>query len=64
MGMLQDKKMNEQEIRDQIKDVEEKLKADIILLNYDYYDKLLDIHKKLWDLLYFKLNQEKTFLVK
>lgn len=56
--------MNEQEIRKQIKNVEEKLKVDVALLNYDYYDKLLDIHKKLWDLLYFKLNQEKTFLVK
>lgn len=46
------------------KEIEEKLEVDVALLNYDYYDKLLDIHKKLWDLLYFKLNQEENFLVK
>ena len=53
-----------EEIRKKIKEVEEKLKMDLTMLNYDYYDKLLDIHKKLWDLLYFKINQEKNFLVK
>jgi len=56
--------MNEGEIREKIKEVEEKLKEKVTLLNYDYYDKLIDIHKKLWDLLYFKVNQEKTFLLK
>ena len=57
--------MNEKEIREKIKKVEEQLKAlEISVINFDYYNKLLDIHKKLWDLLYFKLNQEKTFLLK
>ncbi len=57
--------MNEKEIRNKIKKIEEQLAAiDITLINYDYYDKLLDIHRKLWDLLYFKLNEEKTFLLK
>lgn len=56
--------MNEQEIRTKIKDIEEKLKIDINATNFDYYLKLLEIHSKLWDLLYFKINQEKTFLIK
>ncbi len=57
--------MNEKDIREKLKKIEEKLVSlDITLINYDYYDKLLEIHKKLWDLLYFKLNQEKTFLLK
>lgn len=31
---------------------------------FDYYDKLLDIERKLWDMMYFKENQEKNWLVK
>lgn len=56
--------MNEEEIKEKIREVEEKLKEKVTLLNYDYYDKLLDILRKLWDLLYFKTNQEETFLLK
>ena len=56
--------MNEEEIKKQIKEVEEKLKETVTMLNYDYFDKLLDIHKKLWEMLYFKLNLEKTYLLK
>lgn len=57
--------MNEKEIKNRIMEVEQQLKTlKISMINYDYYDKLLDIHKKLWDYLYFKLNQEKTFLLK
>ncbi len=56
--------MKEEEIKKKIEEVEEKLKEDVTLLNYDYYDKLLDIHKKLWEMLYFKVNLEKTYLLK
>ncbi len=57
--------MKEKEIREKIEEVELQLKVvKISMVNYDYYDKLLDIHKKLWDLLYFKLNQEENFLVR
>ena len=56
--------MNEEEIKAQIKEVEEKLKETVTVLNYDYFDRILDIHRKLWDLLYFKVNSEKTFLLK
>ena len=56
--------MNEKEIKEKIKEVEEQLEQEVNILNCDSYDKLLDVHKKLWDLLYFKINQEGTFLLK
>ncbi len=56
--------MNEKEIRDKIKEIEERLKIDINATNYEYYHTLLMIHTRLWDLLYFKTNQEENFLVK
>lgn len=57
--------MEEKEIKQRINEVEEKLKVvELTLANYDFYDRLLDIHKKLWDLLYFKKNQEENFLLK
>lgn len=57
--------MKEEQIKQRIIEVEEKLeKLELTLANYDYYDKLLDIHKKLWELLYFKKNQEGTYLIK
>lgn len=52
-------------IEKQIKKIEKLIvETEITLLNYDFIDKLLDMHRKLWDLLYFKLNQEKDFLKK
>jgi len=57
-------KMNEEEIKNKIEEIREKLKVEVTCVNYDYYDKLLDIERKLWDLLYFKTNQEKNWLVK
>ena len=56
--------MNEKEIKKKIEEVEGQLKQKITMLNFDYYEGLLDIHNKLWDLLYFKKHQEKTFLKK
>lgn len=57
--------MEEENIKKRIIEVEKKLETlELTLVNYDFYDKLLDIHKKLWDLLYFKKNQEQTFLLK
>ncbi len=56
--------MNEKEIEEKINEVEKQLGEKLTILNYDYYDKLLEIHKKLWDLLYFKINQQETFLLK
>lgn len=53
------------EIKRQIKKIEKLIvETEITLLNYDFIDKLLDIHQKLWGLLYFKLNEEKDFLRK
>jgi hypothetical protein len=51
-------------IKKRIKQVEEELLKEVNPTNYDYYDKLLDIHRKLSDLLYFKVNLEKGFLLK
>lgn len=56
--------MDKEEILRKIKEIEISLKQTTTIINYDFHDKLLDMHKKLWDLLYFKINQEKTFLIK
>ncbi len=57
--------MNEEQIKKKIKEVEKLLEeTKINPTNYDYYNKLIDIHTKLWTFLYFKKNQEATYLVK
>lgn len=57
--------MNQQQIKEKIKEIEKEIEmTEVNPTNYDYYDNLLDIHKKLWDFLYFKKNQEETFLIK
>lgn len=51
------------EIKKKIKEVEKQLiDTEINMASVEYYDKLLIIFHNLWDLLYFKLNQEKDFL--
>ncbi len=56
-------KMNEEEIKQKIQEVEEQLEiTKVNMVSIDYYDKLLQIHDGLWALLYFKTNLEKDFL--
>lgn len=40
------------------------LSTKVTMLNYDYFDKLIDIERKLWDMLYFIKNQEDNWLIK
>ena len=54
--------ITEKELTEQIEKVEELMKIQITLLNYDFYETLFHIHSHLWSLRYFKLHQEKTFL--
>jgi len=57
--------MNEEQIKSKIEEVEKQLANVVIsMLNFEYYDKLLDIRHKLTDFLYFKVNQEENFLKK
>ncbi len=56
--------MDEKIIREKLKEVEKLLEVKINLVNYDFYCKLLDIHHKLWNLLYFEKNEKENFLVK
>ena len=40
------------------------ISTDVNPTTFDYVDKLLDIERKLWDMMYFIENQEKNWLVK
>ncbi len=52
-------------IRQKIQECEEELKkSKISMATSDGYIHLFEIHTELWKLLYFKLNQEETFLLK
>ena len=63
IGYIIKRKMNEEQLKQKIKEVERQLEiSEINMVTIDYYDKLLQILHALWDLLYFKTNQEKTFL--
>ncbi len=56
--------MKIEEIKKKIEEVDELLKMEITLINYDYYDKLLNIQENLWKLLYFELNEKKNYLIR
>lgn len=57
--------MKEDQIKKKIEEIEKQIElCQINMVNAEYFDKLLEIHKKLWDFLYFKLNLEKTYLIK
>jgi hypothetical protein len=57
--------MNETQIRDKIKEVEKELvKVKISLAVAGDYFRLVELHRALWDLLYFKVNQEENCLLK
>jgi len=57
--------MKQEEIKKKIEEVREKIiSTEVDLVNYDYLDKLLDIEVKLWNMLYFHVNQEKGYLLK
>lgn len=57
--------MKSEKIKEQIEKVRELIiSIEVNPTTYDYYDKLLDIERKLWDLMYFQENQEKNWLVK
>lgn len=52
-------------IRKKIKEAEDEIeKNKITLATADSYLRLIDIHKSLWEILYFKLNQEESYLLK
>ena len=52
-------------IKEKIKETERELqKSKINIATADCYARLIEIHKALYDLLYFKVNQEETFLIK
>ena len=58
-------KETEKELRKKIEEVEGIiLNTKINYSNHDYIDKCLDILRKLWEQLYFKVNQEKNYLLK
>jgi len=58
-------KDEEKLIKERIKEIEKVIfTTKVNPTNYDYIDKCLDILRKLWDQLYFKVNQEKTYLLK
>jgi len=57
--------IQEKDIRKKIEEVEEELKKiKITLVTAEAYRALIGIHKDLWELLYFKLNQEESYLLK
>jgi len=57
--------IQEKDIRKKIEEVEEELKKiKITLVTTEAYRELIGIHKELWELLYFKLNQEENYLLK
>ena len=62
--------MTIEEIKKKVEEVRSLIiSTEINPTTYDYYDKLLDIERKLWDLMYFKQkyfkqNQEENWLRK
>ncbi|KKL94986.1 hypothetical protein LCGC14_1859110 [marine sediment metagenome] len=55
--------MDIKDTRKKIREIEDQLKSTKInMVSAEYYEKLLHIHSELWLLLYFKINQEKTYL--
>lgn len=55
--------MNLNKIKQKIKDVEEQLEnTKIDMVTSEYYRNLLKIHSDLYDFLYFKIHNEKTYL--
>lgn len=55
----------EEQLKKKIKEIEAIiLTTKINPTNYDFIDKCLDILRKLWDQLYFKIHQEKNYLIK
>ena len=51
------------QIRKKIKEVEHQLEiTEVNMVSVEYYKELLQTHQELWNLLYFKLHEEKTYL--
>ena len=57
--------MNEKEVRQKIKEVEKEIeKNKVTMATAESFLRLIDVHKSLWEFLYFKLNQEENYLKK
>ena len=53
------------EVKEKIQEIRKiMLETKVTMLNYEFIDKLLDIERKLWDLMFFIKNQEKNWLIK
>ena len=56
-------KMFPSQIKQKIKEVEHQLEiTEVNMVSVEYYKELLIIYHELWELLYFKLHLEKTYL--